>query len=166
MPAMVEAEAQRATVQEVPLRLLVLRDSDRTSAEAPLADQVTRLVGTAKQHGAEVHVLEKRAAENYLPDRWWTEVRSLDARSPAWTDNIDELLAMSETERDYTDMGAKNLGRKMIPAGIDPDRPYHLVRFAQRVRSAQDADMWRASLAERAPSRELRSLILLIDQRR
>ena len=65
----------------------VLIDSEKTSADALLANSREKFVADCAKHGVKAHVLSKRALENYWPDA--TIKRAVDSKARALTEFED-----------------------------------------------------------------------------
>ena len=106
-------------IKRITTQVAVLIDSERAEAEAPLSSDRQQFVEKCETLGFSVHVLERRALENYLTDAAIKKVKgdkysSLEAyellkhRQPAWGKNENWRIAaaMSRTDLDRTDLGA------------------------------------------------------------
>lgn len=84
-------------------RLFVVSDSD---AERPreLSNKAREIKARCQQKGVPCTILNKRTAENYLPDTLW-ELRRENTRHPALRDAIDALLRLRAEQRDHVRLG-------------------------------------------------------------
>jgi hypothetical protein len=83
-----------------PLRIVILCDSD---AKLPneISDQAVAAKSTAVSVGADIHILRKRAIENYIPDgtlHEWARTRA-HARQA-----VEHITRLTSDQRDYYDM--------------------------------------------------------------
>lgn len=74
----------------------ILLDSDKRYEGAPLTPQQSDNMAFARSLGLSVHMLEKRAMENYMPDEIVREI--LPRTSTQW---IDAYMSLSEKQKDY-----------------------------------------------------------------
>jgi hypothetical protein len=160
-----EQEANNARQTDIPLRLVVVVDSDKKSPEQPLSLSAERIRREALQLGARPFVLAKHEAENYIPDFHWQAELDRDPRNPTWTKGMTELLSMPADDRDYFDMK----DYKRVPGKYDPERPYHLEVLLKRVHQEHEPAALAAMVADlrvRDHTGDLISILDLIDQER
>lgn len=167
MPRFIEREAAQARQADLPLRLIVIADSDRNGPHQPPSKQATRIEQIAFQQGARPFILTKREGENYIPDDHWRAELQRNPHNPNWTQTMTDILAMSADDRDYCDM--EELGCKQLTPHYDPNRPYHLEILLQRVRQTHDPaslDAIAEGLRARDHSDDLIAILNLIEQER
>lgn len=167
MPKLMEQEASNVREVDIPLRLIVVVDSDRTSPKQPPSSKAAEIEQKAGELGARPFVLAKHEVENYIPDFHWQAELTRDPNNPNWVKAHLDILAMTTHERDYCDM--EKLGRKRVLESYDPKRPYHLEVLLQRVRQEREPAVLNtlaASLRARDHSGDLMAIIELIDQER
>jgi hypothetical protein len=167
MPRFIEDEANRSKAGDVPLRLVVVADSDRDRAEAPPSVPAQRIEQTAARHGAHTRILTKHESENYIPDFHWRLEKDRDPRNPRWCQDMQDILSMTPNDRDYCDMEKRRC--KQVPHVYDKNRPYHLEVLQQQIRTVQDPDTLAAMAAElraRDHTDDLIAILDLIDQKR
>lgn len=93
-------------------------DSERAAPGAPLAPERVGFEAACQRAGVTCHILERRAIENYLPERAVQKVKGskyralgpyepLRAASPAWAKAENWRIAreMTRAELDGTDLG-------------------------------------------------------------
>lgn len=175
MPKTVRSLADQANTERVPLRVLVIRDSDLAAKPRDDAgtDPVEPTVASKEiaalravvdmTPGARLVVWKKRAAENYLPDSYWIQHRDSLHPKHNIVAVIDTLISKTSDERDYIDMGG--IGLKQLPK-VGDDRPYHLALFADHVAGIADNTKtieWRTSVDYRDGVNELTEVLNLID---
>lgn len=177
LAAQAERLAERLALNGVVARMIVLRDSDQRSdppvkdtAELKRQQDITSLRSRLDAIRAPVRlkVWKKRASENFLPDAYWREYRTLDVQNVAFTDGIDALLNLGRSDRDFVDMGESGKGRKKVPGSLDNRKPYHLSRFREQVKKANRAtqDSWAESLETRDHAGELNELLEWMEELR
>lgn len=103
MPQRVERAADDARNQGRPLRCFVLCDSDARWPEdrdhqsyRPIAS----LREACRNHSIALHVLQKRSAENYIPDAVFEALRA-DPDYASKTDRLDAFLRLKPMQRDH-----------------------------------------------------------------
>ncbi|RKT42941.1 hypothetical protein [Thiocapsa rosea] len=104
MPGFMEQEANNAREAELPLRLIVVVDSDRTSPKQPPSSKAAEIEQKARELGARPFTLTKHEAENYIPDFHWHAELARDPRNPRWAKEMTDILSMPSNDRDYCDM--------------------------------------------------------------
>lgn len=167
MPGFMEQEANNARAAELPLRLIVVVDSDRTSPEQLPSSKATEIEQKARELGARPLILTKHEAENYIPDFHWRAELARDPRNPRWANDMTAILSMPSNDRDYLDM--EESGYKKVPHAYDQERPYHLEVLSLRVRQERELatiNAMAADLRARDHSGDLMAIIELIDQER
>lgn len=89
-------------------RGLVILDSDKNYPNEPLKPDYTTLQIYLSSKKIDFHLLEKRAMENYMPDKVYKKLKNeINANRPAYNnwqkmiDWIDTFLSLSEPEKDY-----------------------------------------------------------------
>lgn len=167
MPGFMEQEVNNAREAGLPLRLIVVVDSDRNSPEQPPSSKAAEIEQKARELGARPFMLTKHEAENYIPDFHWQAELARDPRNPRWTKDMTAILAMSTEDRDHCDM--EELRCKKVPHSYDQERPHHLEVLLQRVRQGREPAVLNAmadDLRARDHSGDLMSIIELIDQER
>jgi len=94
------------------LRCFVMMDSDKTSINAPLHKKKEKLEIFLEERNVKVHILKKRAMENYLPDNavinlnrhdYVDDERKMDQwkKNPNTQNWINTYLALSSEERAF-----------------------------------------------------------------
>jgi len=167
MSAFIAREANSARQAGLPLRLIVVVDSDRSNPEQPPSQLATEIEQKASELGARPFILAKHEAESYIPDFHWRIELTRDPQNPGWANKITDLLSGSVDDRDYCDMG--KLGYKRVPAQYDQKRPYHLEVLLQRVQQQNEPavrDEMAIDLRARDHLGELDAILRLIDQER
>ncbi len=79
-------EKESALVAGLPVRMIIICDSDRPSQGAQVSDEALRL---KHEVGNGAVILSKREAENYLPDIHWRAEIERDPCNPNWTGKRD-----------------------------------------------------------------------------
>ena len=110
--------ATLAEISRITTEISVLIDSERESKDEPLAGDRAAFVEQCEALGFDVHVMTRRALENYLPDEAVKTVkgkryRALDefeprnAVDPVWGKNENWRIAaeVDKTYLDGTDLG-------------------------------------------------------------
>lgn len=172
MPGLIEKRAEEVEQVALPMRLIVVADSDRKNAsQTDPSEDAQRVEAAARRRDAWPRVWPMRAGENYIPDRYWQKLKELDSRNPSWTRMLDELIAMSPVERNFCDMGAQNKGRKQLPKKYDETRPYHLQRLLRELRDdmltkPECLTEWRESIHKRDPNGDLLAVLDLVRRER
>ncbi len=168
MQSILAREAEQADAAGLPVRMIVVVDSDRTGPDDTPSDTALRIELEADRTGAHAFILCKREAENYIPDFHWRAEIERDPRNPNWKSGIDDLLSKSPVERDYQDM--ENINKKKVPAKYEQSRPHHLEVLLRRVRQAEDDRATLATMAgdlrTRDHTKDLTTILELIDQER
>ncbi|MDG4597051.1 MAG: hypothetical protein P9F75_15420 [Candidatus Contendobacter sp.] len=167
MPGFIEREAEQARQADLPLRLIVIVDSDRSGPQQPPSEQATRIEQVALQKKARPFILTKREGENYIPDAHWRAELQRNPNNPNWTQKMTDIMAMSADDRDYCDM--EKLGCKQLTPHYDQNCPYHLEILLQRVREPHDPASLGAiaeGLRARDHSDDLVAILKLIEQER
>ena len=99
MPARVERILADAAEEGRPARLFVLCDSDvRWPGDG--TEAADRVRERCDDNGVPCHVLHKRTAESYIPDRTFEAVRD-DPRNAGNVDRFDAPLGLSRVQRDH-----------------------------------------------------------------
>ncbi|MBK9257465.1 MAG: hypothetical protein IPM42_18540 [Saprospiraceae bacterium] len=94
------------------LRCFVMMDSDKTSKDSPWGKKKESLKAFLEENNSMVHILSKRAMENYLPDNAIQKLNShnyedQEREMTQWKNNlqtkiwINDYLALSNEEKDY-----------------------------------------------------------------
>lgn len=150
----------------LPVRMIVVADSDRSAPNQPLSDKLKKIQEKAAEHGVPCFILSKHEGENYLPDFHWQAEIERDPMRSKWIDPINHLIAMANIDRDYCDMEKMKL--KQIPKGYVLNRPYHLEMLLERVKQAQESelDAMDADLRKRDHTGDLTAILNLIEQER
>lgn len=131
MPQRVERIADDARIQDRPLRCFVLCDSDArwpNDCGHPSVHSIDDLRRRCEEHSIPLHVLQKRSAENYIPDAVFTALRA----DPAYKSKIGGLeafLRLTPMQRDHFPVkdGLSDaertlaLGAGLYDAGDEPD---------------------------------------------
>ncbi len=168
MPSFIVRECANAEKMGLPVRLIVVADSDRSAPDQPISGKPKEIQNKAAEHGVPCFVLSKHEAENYLPDFHWQAEIERDLRSPKWIDSIKKLVSMSIIDRDYCDMEKMKL--KQIPDGYVSGRPYHLEMLLERVKQEQGNELALAAMAadlrRRDHTEDLTTILELIEQER
>lgn len=167
MPGFIEREAAQAQQADLPLRLIVIVDSDRSGPQQPPSEQATRIEQIALRKKARPFILTKREGENYIPDAHWRAELQRNPNNPNWTQKMMDIMAMSADDRDYCDM--EKLGCKQLTKHNDQNRPYHLEVLLRRVRETHDSASLEAianDLRARDHSDDLMAILNLIEQER
>jgi energy-coupling factor transporter ATP-binding protein EcfA2 len=112
-------QAELAELRRLSNNVAVLIDSERDSAGAPLTPERRAFVQDCTQLGFRVHVLERRAFENYLSDQAIKAIKGQSYRAlqpyerlidvnPSWgkAENWRIARAMTEAELSGTDLGS------------------------------------------------------------
>lgn len=112
------SEHALAEIKRITTQVAVLIDSERATAAAPLAPERQAFVEKCQQLGFTVHVLERRAIENYLSDDAIKKVKGdtysaltayevLKDHTPAWGKRENWRIAaeMTRAELDAVDLG-------------------------------------------------------------
>jgi hypothetical protein len=98
IPQRVARAASDAAEEGRPHRLFVLCDSDaRWPGDGSAGSEVSEICA---KHGVPFHILRKRCAENYIPDRVF-EVMLEDPRHGSRADHLKTFLRLSREERDH-----------------------------------------------------------------
>jgi ABC-type cobalamin/Fe3+-siderophores transport system ATPase subunit len=113
------SEQALAEIKRITNQVAVLIDSERQAAGGPIAPDRQEFVTKCEAQGFSVHVLERRALENYLSDAAVKRVKgdtysalgpyeSLKSHKPAWGKQENWRIAaeMTEKDLDVTDLGA------------------------------------------------------------
>ncbi len=162
-----EQEATITRDTDLPLRLIVVVDSDRCGLEKPPSATATKIEQAASKLGVSSFILKKHEAENYIPDFHWKAEMKRDPRNPRWSNGMANLLSMARDQRDYCDMD--KFGCKQVPAKYERSRPYHLEVLLWNVRQEQNQSVLSAMAADlraRDHSGDLKTILDLIDQER
>jgi hypothetical protein len=96
------------------IRCFVMMDSDKTSKDTPLETKKESLKEFLEKYNSKVHILNKRAMENYLPDSAVLNLnihnyREQEREMQQWKKNLQTqtwiiaCLALSNEEKDYKD---------------------------------------------------------------
>lgn len=104
LPKLIETRLTEAAARRRPARLVVITDSDRTWP-GDKSDHTDKLRTLCANHTIPFISLQKRTAENYIPDAvWidWAADRSRTNMKPA----VEALLRLSPEQRDHIDMGS------------------------------------------------------------
>jgi len=112
------SEHQLTELARITKTLVALIDSEKDAADAPLEPKRAAFVKTAEKAGIRVHVLKRRAIENYFSERGLSAALSRTTRSLGpyeklnsseqnWSkaDNWKAAREMSRAELDATDLG-------------------------------------------------------------
>jgi hypothetical protein len=113
------SEQALAEIRRITTQVAVLIDSERATADAPLTRDRQAFVEKCEALGFSVHVLERRALENYLTDKAIKRVKDnkysalahyelLKDHAPAWAKNENWRIAAEMTR---LDLNATDLGR-------------------------------------------------------
>lgn len=167
MPGFIEREAEQARQADLPLRLIVIVDSDRGGPQQPPSIKATRIKQVASDKNAHPFILTKREGENYIPDAHWRAELQRDPDNRDWAQKMTGIMAMSADDRDYCDM--EKLGCKKLTPRYDRNRPYHLEGLLQRVRETHDPvslEVFANDLRARDHSDDLIAILNLIEQER
>jgi hypothetical protein len=168
MPPFIARECAKSQEMDLPARLIVVADSDRSAPEQPLSGKPKEIQEKAAEHGVPCFILSKHEGENYLPDFHWQAEIERNPRNQTWSGPINKLVSMSVLDRDYCDMESMKL--KKIPASYDKNkaRPYHLEVLLQRVKQAQDSELaaMAADLRKRDHTGDLTAIVELIERER
>ncbi len=167
MPRFMEQEAARTRDADLPLRLIVVVDSDRTGPGQPPSQDATEIERKASQCKAMPFILGKHEAENYIPDFHWRAELAREPYIPKLAKAMNDILSMSAVDRDYCDMDT--LKCKKVRKDYEQKRPHHLEVLLKRVRqeSAPAAlSAMAADLRARDHSGDLKAILDLIDQER
>ena len=166
MPPFITRECAKAQERDLPVRMIVVADSDRSAPNQPLSGKPKEIQEKAAEHGIPCFILSKCEGENYLPDFHWQAEIERDPRSSKWIAPINNLIAMANIDRDYCDM--ENMKLKQIPKGYVLNRPYHLEILLERVKQAQDSEL--AAMADdlrrRDHTGDLTAILELIERER
>ena len=101
MPQRIQRAVDDANSEGRPVRLFVLCDSDvRWPGDTQSENPVQAVFDTCTEHGIPHHVLQKRNAENYIPDEVFEAVRD-DLRRVNDVDRFNALLRRSRAQRDH-----------------------------------------------------------------
>ena len=101
VPARIRRAVEDAKREGRPVRLFALCDSDlRWPGYIQPTNDVQRVRDACKEHEVPCHVLRKRSAESYIPDRVYEEVRD-DKRNRSNAHRFEALLRRSKVQRDH-----------------------------------------------------------------
>jgi hypothetical protein len=166
MPSFIARECTEAQERDLPVRMIVVADSDRLALDQPLSDKSKKIQEKAAEHGVPCVILSKREGENYLPDFYWQAEIKSDSVSPEQKRKISELFSMPVKERDYCNMKGSLKKHKKVPDGYKT--PYHLEILLERVKQAQSSelDAMAADLRRRDHTGDLTAILNLIEQER
>lgn len=160
-------EAADAHQSQIPLRLIVIVDSDRSGPGQPPSDNAVGIESEAQRLGAKSFILSKHEAENYIPDFHWRAEAARDPRNLNWVRKITAALSLPTHERDFCDM--ETLGLKKVDKTSDRTRSYHLEVMLEYVRQEQDTaalGTMAADLRARDHTGDLTAILALIEQER
>lgn len=99
IPQRVARAVGEAAAEERPHRLFVVCDSD-TKWPADENQSAASVREACVKQGVPHHILRKRCAENYIPDRVFEDMRD-DPRNTSRVDRFNALLRRSQTQRDH-----------------------------------------------------------------
>jgi len=113
-----DSEHELIEIKRITQNVSALIDSERDSPDAKLPPHRQRFFETCKKVGIDCHVLERRAIENYLPDRAVKAIKGikyhsldsyqkLEQASPSWgkQENWCIVREMTPEELNSTDLG-------------------------------------------------------------
>lgn len=167
MEKFMRQEAAEAHQGQIPLRLIVIVDSDRSEPGQPPSDKAVEIESEAQRLGAKSFILSKHEAENYIPDFHWRAEAARDPRNPNWVRKITAALSLATDERDFCDM--ETLGLKKVDKTSDRTRSYHLEVMLESVRQERDTTAlgtMAADLRARDHTGDLTAILALIEQER
>ena len=179
IPQRIERATSDAAEENRACRLFVLCDSDtRWPGDEASAREMAAVRGACARHGVPHHFLQKRCAENYIPDQVFETVRD-DPRNSSPMNRFNALLRRSRAQRDHfpvkdgltageraqaLEAGLYNASEEgdlnLLEVRLFEKRPRPLLRLSKERRDSFTAD----GLQARDGAGELEALLLAIAQ--